>query len=240
MPSLWTLSGRGSTSFIRPEYSKIRAEPRQRDRRGGKLRLHRAPIQVLRRKAGWFYARYEATTKVPDPTPEEPDRTKEVPTFPNVLPMIKIASLCVDLGPIYSEMMLWNRLPPATMSRFADAWFERCLINGRGLAEKWRPEELDGRGKVRADTGVFEGSDTAGTIDGWKHKGYRAQWTVEDASHRVKRMATPPPARYCRRRWRGRTARPRRWCRSGRARPRPGRGRAWGRPSAARVGRRSS
>lgn len=132
-------------------------------------------LQALRKKPGWFYARYEATQTVPDPSPEEPDRTKEVPTFPGVLSMLKIASLCVDLGPIYSEMMLWNRLPPATMSRFADAWFERCLENGRGLAEQWRPEDIDSRGRVRADAGTFD--DSAGTIEKWKSKGYRSQWT---------------------------------------------------------------
>jgi hypothetical protein len=133
-------------------------------------------LQVLRKKPGWFYARYEATRKEPDPTPEEPGRTREVPNFPSILPLQKVAQLCWDLGPVYSEMMLWNRLPPATMSRFADVWFERCLINGRGSAEKWRPEDLDGRGRVRADTGQLEGSDSAGTIDGWKNKGYRSQW----------------------------------------------------------------
>lgn len=133
-------------------------------------------LQALRKKPGWFYARYEATVTQPDPTPEDPARTKEVPTFPSVLSMLKIASLCVDLGPVYSEMMLWNRLPPATMSRFADSWFERCLENGRGLAEQWRPEDIDSRGRVRADAGTF-GEDSAGTIDKWKSKGYRSQWT---------------------------------------------------------------
>ena len=132
-------------------------------------------LQVLRKKPGWFYARYEATRKVPDPTPEQPEKTKEVPVFPGVLPAIKIASLMVDLGPIYSEMMLWNRLPPATMSRFADEWFERCLQNGRGLAEKYRPEELDSSGKVRDGAPGFD-SGSAGTIKKWKRTGFLTSW----------------------------------------------------------------
>ena len=132
-------------------------------------------LQYLRKKPGWYYARYEATRKVPDPTPEKPDRTKEVPVFPNVLPMLKIASLCVDLGPVYSEMMLWNRLPPATMSRFADEWFVRCLELGRGLAEKFRPEELDSRGKPRENV-VSTDVGSAGTIDRWKRKGFVLGW----------------------------------------------------------------
>lgn len=133
-------------------------------------------LQVLRKKPGWYYARYEATRKVPDPTPEDPSKTKEVPVFPSVLPMIKVASLCVDLGPIYSEMMLWNRLPPATMSRFANEWFERCLENGKGLAEKYRPEELDSRGKPRDSLVITDDAGSAGTIEKWKRTGYATGW----------------------------------------------------------------
>ena len=102
-------------------------------------------------------------------------KTKEVPNFPSVLPMLKVASLCVDLGPIFSEMMLWNRLPPATMSRFADEWFTRCLENGRGLAEKFRPEELDSRGRPR-EAVVSTDVGSAGTIDRWKRTGYTNGW----------------------------------------------------------------
>lgn len=86
-------------------------------------------LQVLAKKEGWRYARYEATTK-------DPVTGEERPTFPNVLPAIKIASLCADLGPIYSEMMLWNRMPPATASRFKERWFTQALQAGRGLSQR--------------------------------------------------------------------------------------------------------
>lgn len=86
-------------------------------------------LQVLAKKEGWRYARYEATTK-------DPETGEERPTFPSVLPAIKIASLCADLGPIYSEMMLWNRMPPATASRFKERWFAQALQAGRGLSQR--------------------------------------------------------------------------------------------------------
>lgn len=133
-------------------------------------------LQFLRKKPGWYYARYEATRKVPAPTPEQPDRTREVPVFPSVFPAIKIAEKLSDLGPVYSEMMMWNRLPPATMSRFADEWFERCLQNGRGLAEKYRPEELDSRGKPREGAVLSDDIGSAGTIDKWKRTGFASGW----------------------------------------------------------------
>lgn len=86
-------------------------------------------LQVLSRKEGWHYARYEATTR-------DPETGVERPTFPRVLPTIKIASLCADLGPIYSEMMLWNRMPPATASRFKERWFTTALQAGRGMSQR--------------------------------------------------------------------------------------------------------
>lgn len=86
-------------------------------------------LQVLVKKEGWRYARYEATTR-------DPATGAEKPTFPTILPAVKIASLCADLGPIYSEMMLWNRMPPATASRFKERWFAGALQAGRGLSQR--------------------------------------------------------------------------------------------------------
>lgn len=84
-------------------------------------------LQILAKKEGWYYARYEATRR-------DPETGIEKPTFPSLLPPHKIAGFCADLGPIYSEMMLWNRMPPATASRFKARWFEQALQAGRGLS----------------------------------------------------------------------------------------------------------
>lgn len=96
-------------------------------------------LQMLRKREGWYYARYTATR--PDPTGrlDETGRPVEIPCFPSVLPPAKIKALIDDLGPVYSRMMLWNELPPATASRFRDRWFVTCLKRGRGLqfADHW-------------------------------------------------------------------------------------------------------
>lgn len=71
------------------------------------------------------YARYECKNK---------DENGEwQPLVPSVQTLKDIAKKELDLGPVFSELMLYNRLPSHIMGRFKDAWFERCLRRGIGL-----------------------------------------------------------------------------------------------------------
>lgn len=85
-------------------------------------------LQRLAEQPGFAYARYEATT--PDPAnPEGP----HILNFPRVLPLREINRLLDTINsPVFQEMMLWNRLPDKTASRFRDTWFETCLRRGSG------------------------------------------------------------------------------------------------------------
>lgn len=76
------------------------------------------------RRRGWTYARYEATRTLDDGS--------EGPTLPRVLPPEKIKELYDDAGPVFGQMMLWNRLPASTTSRFHDSWMQHALAQGRG------------------------------------------------------------------------------------------------------------
>lgn len=86
-------------------------------------------LQRLADQPGFAYARYEATT--PDPAnPEGP----HILNFPRVLPLHEInRQLDIINSPVFQEMMLWNRLPDKTASRFRDSWFETCLRRGAGF-----------------------------------------------------------------------------------------------------------
>lgn len=81
-------------------------------------------LMQLVKTRGFTYLRYEATTTTPD--------GREVPTFPRVLPAEKIKELYILNGPIHGEMMLYNRMPKSTTSRFAAQWMENALVQGRG------------------------------------------------------------------------------------------------------------
>lgn len=89
------------------------------------------------RRKGWAYYRYEAT---------RPDgKGGEVPTFPRILPAEKIRELYEDAGPVFGQMMLWNRIPSATLSRFKKSWFAAALSLGEGQSywtRKLRPCEV--------------------------------------------------------------------------------------------------
>lgn len=86
-------------------------------------------LQRLAEQPGFAYARYEATT--PDPNDPKAPHTLN---FPRVLPQREINRLLDQINsPVFQEMMLWNRLPDKTASRFRDAWFETCLRKGAGL-----------------------------------------------------------------------------------------------------------
>lgn len=92
-------------------------------------------LQMLARRPGWYYARYQATRADAE--------GRQVPCFPNILPPAKIRDHVDQLGPVYSRMMLYNELPPVTTSRFRDSWFHTCLKLGKGLgfAKEW-PADL--------------------------------------------------------------------------------------------------
>lgn len=45
-----------------------------------------------------------------------------------------------DLGPVFTQMMLFNRLPGNVTSRFEEAYFTRCLQLGRGLVNEQYPK----------------------------------------------------------------------------------------------------
>jgi hypothetical protein len=81
-------------------------------------------LQRLAKKVGWGYLREEAFTEV--------DGVR-IPLAPWVLPLETIDEKIGDLGPIMSEMMLFNRLPGAGAGRFREEWFWRALELGRGL-----------------------------------------------------------------------------------------------------------
>ena len=83
-------------------------------------------LMTLVRKHGFAYARYEAIRTREDGSEE--------PVFPRVLPADKIRELWDLLGPIFGEMMLLNRMPKSTTSRFPMEWFLRALEAGRGTS----------------------------------------------------------------------------------------------------------
>src|SRR5438128_949089 len=83
-------------------------------------------LQRLPEQPGFAYARYEATT----PDPADPKAPHKI-NFPRVLPQHEINRLLDQINsPVFQEMMLWNRLPDKTASRFRDTWFETCLRRG--------------------------------------------------------------------------------------------------------------
>jgi hypothetical protein len=87
-------------------------------------------LQRLAEQPGFAYARYEATT----PDPANPDGP-HILNFPRVLPQREINRLLDQINsPVFQEMMLWNRLPDRTASRFRDLWFETCLRRGSGYS----------------------------------------------------------------------------------------------------------
>ncbi len=92
---------------------------------------HEDDALQMMRKRGWYYARYQAT--------RADSSGRQVPCFPGVLPPHKIADFVDQLGPVYSRMMLYNEMPPASTSRFRDRWFEVALKLGRGMkfADSW-------------------------------------------------------------------------------------------------------
>ena len=55
---------------------------------------------------------------------------------PGILTPKDILEKLEDLGPTFSQMMLFNRLPHDIASRFRESWFQRCLALGRGLVDK--------------------------------------------------------------------------------------------------------
>lgn len=90
-------------------------------------------LQRLRKLDGWGYLREEAYQVV--------KKTGEkIPLAPRVMSLVAIEDKSRDLGPIKTEMMLFNRLPSQSMGRFKPSMFERCLARGRGLsfAKDWR------------------------------------------------------------------------------------------------------
>lgn len=80
-----------------------------------------------------------------------------------------------DLGPTFSQMMCFNRLPHDVSSRFRDAWFERCLALGRGLVDP------------RDDFGHWPpGANRTGFLRSWDG-GQGLTYTGVDLGHRKKK-----------------------------------------------------
>lgn len=89
-------------------------------------------LQRLAKKPGWGYLREEAF--------QELDGVR-IPLAHRVLPLETIDEKIGDLGPIMSEMMLFNRLPSEGAGRFREEWFWRALELGKGLPfrpSSWR------------------------------------------------------------------------------------------------------
>lgn len=107
-------------------------------------------LQVLRKKPGWAYYRYEY--RVPTGTieaansqdygspiadacarMEAEDTNGQEPLSPLVMDEEALREKAEELGPIYTLMMLRNRLPSRAEGRFRRAWFEGCLKLGAGV-----------------------------------------------------------------------------------------------------------
>lgn len=83
-------------------------------------------LQRWSRLPDWGYARYEAILT--------DDQGVERPLAPHVMSLHDIHRKAAELGPVHTEMMLFNRLPSKSMGRFRQSWFDRCLGRGRGLS----------------------------------------------------------------------------------------------------------
>lgn len=81
-------------------------------------------LQRLAKKEGWGYLREEAYADIDG---------VHIPLAPRVLPLETIYEKIGDLGPIMSEMMLFNRLPSEGAGRFREEWFWAAFERGRGL-----------------------------------------------------------------------------------------------------------
>lgn len=95
-------------------------------------------LQRWSRLKGWAYQRDEATTKAEGEEPHRSgDRTfvegEDIPLAPRVMTLANIIEKSEELGPVRTEMMLYNRLASKSLGRFRQAWFDRCLQRGRGL-----------------------------------------------------------------------------------------------------------
>lgn len=94
---------------------------------------------------------------------------------PGILRPSDILEKAEDLGPKFSQMMLFNRLPHDIASRFRESWFQRCLALGRGLVDAADPE-----------TGLRSpGANTSGFLRSWDG-GQGLTYTGVDLGHRKK------------------------------------------------------
>jgi len=108
-------------------------------------------LQMLRKKPAWAYFRYE--DMVPKGTGARAVQINEgatiadaiadmvakgmegeEPLSPGVMPEEEIEKKAEELGPIYSMMMLKNRLPSRSAGRFRQEWFQECMALGAGLS----------------------------------------------------------------------------------------------------------
>ena len=103
-------------------------------------RLVYKDVKRKTRRRGWAYFRYEATIS--------DGQGGQKPTFPRLLPAPKIRELYEDAGPVFGQMMLWNRIPSSTTSRFRSSWFSAALELGKGhnywTRKRWPCEVVTG------------------------------------------------------------------------------------------------
>ena len=95
-------------------------------------------LQRWARLRSWAYKRYEATSKAEGyEEHHHGERSfidgEDVPLAPVVMSLQDIATKAEELGPVRTEMMLYNRLASRALGRFRQSWFDRCLARGRGL-----------------------------------------------------------------------------------------------------------
>lgn len=89
-------------------------------------------LQRLAKIPGWGYLREEAYSK-------DKATGRRIPLAPRAMSLKAIDDKARDLGPVQSEMMLFNRMPSRSMGRFKQSMFDRCLALGKGLrfADSW-------------------------------------------------------------------------------------------------------
>lgn len=82
-------------------------------------------LQRWARIPDWAYHRYEAIV--------EDENGVSRPLCPSVMGLGSIAKKARELQAIFTEMMLFNRMPSRGVGRFRQVWFDKCLRLGRGL-----------------------------------------------------------------------------------------------------------
>lgn len=84
------------------------------------------------------------------------DEGVEVPLIDGLWTVERLHARAKELGPIFSQMMLWNRLPAKGVGRMRREWFEKCLQRGRGLPPVAFWDPMDAPTYTGVDLGFSE------------------------------------------------------------------------------------